>query len=276
MNEIKLAVLDLYAGFPNEGMRCIKEIIESFAKQHQVNINYKIFDVRDKAEIPDLSYDVFISTGGPGSPIESIGSKWEEVYFDLMEKILDHNTNNAVENRKHVFLICHSFQIFCRHYGLGTISKRKSTSFGVMSVHKTKYGMNDILLKDLAEPFWAVDSRDWQVTHPDHEKIEAMGGHVLAIEKFRPHIDLERCIMAIRFNDEIFGTQFHPEADSEGMSMYLQTEEKKANVIDTHGETKYYDMIEQLNDPDKIVLTYNTIIPSFLENAMENLILVRK
>jgi hypothetical protein len=47
-------------------------------------------------------------------------------------------------------------------------------------------------------------------------------------------------------------------------------------VIEAHGEAKYYDMIEQLNDPDKIVLTYNTIIPAFLENAMGNLILVRK
>jgi len=276
MNLIKIAILDMYAGFPNQGMRNIKEIIELFASDKDFEVSYKVFDLRAKAEVPDLSYHIFISTGGPGSPVESEGSAWENAFFSLIESIKGHNLQAPLEDKKYVFLICHSFQIYCRHYELGTVTKRKSTSFGVMPVHKTKLGLKEPYFQALADPFWAVDSRDWQVTHPDHEKISEQGGSVLAIEKYRPHVDLDRCVMAIRFNEEFFGTQFHPEADPEGILIYLKTDEKKANVIENHGEAKYYAMLEQLNDPDKIVLTYANIIPSFLNDAVDNLILVKK
>ena len=78
--------------------------------------------------------------------------------------------------------------------------------------------------------------------------------------------------MAIRFSREVFGTQFHPEADSEGMLHYFLTEEKKQIVIHNHGEGKYYEMIERLDDPDKISLTVTVILPKFLENAASNLL----
>jgi hypothetical protein len=67
------------------------------------------------------------------------------------------------------------------------------------------------------------------------------------------------------------GTQFHPEADAFGMSMYLQTEEKKKIVIDTHGEEKWKSMIEHLHDPDKIMYTYSQILPNFLSMAHRQL-----
>jgi GMP synthase-like glutamine amidotransferase len=53
-----------------------------------------------------------------------------------------------------------------------------------------------------------------------------LGVTILRLEKERPHVNLERAIMAIRFSKEVFGTQFHPEADGEGMLRYLQ---KKTN-----------------------------------------------
>jgi homoserine O-succinyltransferase len=76
--------------------------------------------------------------------------------------------------------------------------------------------------------------------------------------------------MAVRFNKYMIGTQFHPEADAVGMSMYLQTEEKKQTVIENHGEEKWRSMIDQLNDPDKIMMTYMHLIPNFLQSAVEN------
>lgn len=262
-------MLDLYQGEANEGMRGIKQLISGFASDCQLNITYHIFDVRSKSEVPDLSYDAYISSGGPGSPIDSAGSLWEERYFDLMDSIKDHNEQHP-DNKKHVLLICHSFQIYCRYYGLGIVSKRKSTSFGVMPIHKTKTGKLDQILKSLGDPMWAVDSRDYQITKPDVEKIETEGGALLCIEKHRPHIDLERAVMAIRFNDAIIGMQFHPEADAVGMRMYLLREDKKAIVIEKHGEKKYWEMLNHLNDPDKIMLTYATVVPRFLMLALRN------
>jgi hypothetical protein len=98
-----------------------------------------------------------------------------------------------------------------------------------------------------------------------------LGAEALCIEKERPHIPLERAVMAIRFSPEVFGTQFHPEADSRGMLHYYLREDKRQWVIETHGEAKYFEMIDRLDDPDKIMLTEAVIIPSFLHHAAEQL-----
>jgi GMP synthase-like glutamine amidotransferase len=268
-SQIKIAVLDLYEGEANEGMRGIKQLISGFASDCNLNIVYEIFDVRSKNEVPDLRYDAYISSGGPGSPLESAGSLWEDRYFALMNSIKDHNQQHP-DKKKHVLLICHSFQIFCRYYGFGLVTKRKSTSFGVMPIHKTTEGIDDPLFQQLGDPMWAVDSRDYQITQPDVEKIEAEGGAILCIEKYRPHVELERAVMAIRFNEAIIGMQFHPEADAAGMRMYLLRDDKKALVIEKHGEKKYWEMLNHLNDPDKIMLTYATVVPRFLMLALRN------
>ena len=55
------------------------------------------------------------------------------------------------------------------------------------------------------------------------------------------------------------------------MSMYLQTEEKKATVIENHGEEKWQSMIDGLNDPEKIMWTYTHILPNFLNLAVDHL-----
>jgi GMP synthase-like glutamine amidotransferase len=266
---IRIAILDMYEGTANEGMRGIREIIDAFSVDFHKEVQYDIFDVRGSAEVPGTEYDAYISSGGPGSPLDSAGSLWEQRYFALMEAIKLHN-RNFPERSKHVFLICHSFQVFCRYYGYGLVSKRKSTSFGVMPCHKTDEGHHDSLLRSLDDPFWVVDSRDYQLTQPDLDKIEANGGSVLCIEKYRPHVKLERAVMAIRFDDAFFGTQFHPEADATGMRMYLLREDKKKLVIDKFGEEKYWEMLEHLNDPDKIMLTHNTVLPRFLMHALRH------
>lgn len=266
---VRIAILDMYEGTANEGMRGIREIIETFAAENHLPIRYDIFDVRSKAEVPGSDYDAYISSGGPGSPLESEGSLWEQKYFGLMEAIKAHNRQHP-GNQKHVFLICHSFQVFCRYYGFGLVSKRKSTSFGVMPGHRTEAGKHEPLLQSLGDPFWAVDSRDYQLTKPNLKKIEDEGGSVLCIEKYRPHILLERAVMAIRFNEAFFGTQFHPEADAVGMSMYLRRDDKKKIVVEKHGEKKYRDMLDHLNDPDKIMLTHDAIIPRFLKSALRH------
>jgi homoserine O-succinyltransferase/O-acetyltransferase len=260
---LNIAVLDLYEGEVNEGMRCIKELIEQFKLEVPFPVHYQVFDVRLKNEIADLSFDAYISSGGPGSPITSAGSEWEQNYFGLMDSILKHNRENPFQ-KKFVFLICHSMQIFCRYYGYAKVTKRKSTSFGVMPMHKTKAGKQENFFQALSDPFYAVDSRDYQVVEPNEGKIWSGGGNILCLEKHRPLVMLERAVMAIRFNDEIIGTQFHPEVDSDGMHRFFLREDKRKLVVEKYGEKKYFEMMQMLNEPDKIKLTYRSVIPSFL------------
>lgn len=267
-DKIQIAVLDLYEGEPNEGMRGIRQVIEAFTKNAHVPVDYKIFDVRLKNEVPGLEYDIYISTGGPGSPIESEGTEWEKKYFELMDSLHHYNSQHP-EKKKHVLLICHSFQLYCRQYGYAKVSKRKSNSFGVMPVHKTELGREEVLFNDLSDPLWAVDSRDYQITKPNVKKIGMRGGAVLTIEKSRPHVLLERAVMAIRFDEAFVGMQFHPEADAAGILKYLLRDDKKKMVIKKHGKKKYEQMLSDLNDPEKIMATYYAIVPQFLRLGLK-------
>lgn len=271
MNEIKtirLAILDLYEGQPNEGMRCIRQLLKQYGDANGINIIKDEFDVRQKSQLPDLSYDIYISSGGPGSPLDSVNTTWENLYWQWLRKVEQFNNDSSNYPKKQVLFICHSFQLACRYFRIARVAKRRSTAFGVFPVHRLEDGHNEPVFAGLQDPFYAVDSRDYQVIEPDHDRVQEMGASILAIEKERPHIPLERAIMAIRFNENMIGTQFHPEADAIGMSMYLQREDKKETVIENHGYEKWQSMIDQLNDPDKILYTYSHVIPNFLNQSI--------
>ena len=268
---IRIAVLDLYDGVANQGMRGIRETLQRFYKNLSIEISWDEFNVRQKNEIPDLSYDIFISSGGPGSPLETKYSNWEAGYFKWLQQVEQWNKEEKNTRKKHVFFICHSFQLACRYFKIGNLCKRKSTAFGIFPVHLLSNGKDEAVFNKMLDPFYAVDSRDYQVIEPNHQQIQSIGASILAIEKERPQVLLERAIMAIRFNEYMIGTQFHPEADASGMSLYLQTDEKKKTVIENYGLQKWEQMITHLNDPDKISFTYSHILPNFLSIASNQL-----
>src|SRR5690606_30016897 len=141
------------------------------------------------------------------------------------------NTVTSDADKKHVFFICHSFQLACRFFMIGKVCKRKSTSFGVFPMHKIWGGLYEPIFEQFQEPFYGVDSRDYQVIQTDFDKLYSIGATVLALEKERPHVPLERAIMAVRFSPEMIGTQFHPEADAVSMREHLLKDINKARVI---------------------------------------------
>ena len=267
---VRIAILDLYEGVANQGMRGLRAIVKYFGEKNNLNIVLDEFDVRLKNEVPDMNYDIYLSSGGPGSPLESEGSEWEKHYFNWVSDLEEWNEDPSRTQKKYALFICHSFQLVCRHWELGNVCARKSTSFGVFPVHLLEDGKDEPVFEGMKDPFYAVDSRDYQIIEPKMN-ILYRGAKILCIEKDRPHVPYERAIMGIRFNEYFIGTQFHPEADAIGMSMYLQTEEKKKTVIENHGEEKWSSMINHLNDPDKIMWTYAHIIPNFLNIALKSI-----
>ena len=262
---MKIAILDMYDNRPNEGMRCIQQLIRLVAGQDNTDLTFDIFNVRAENHLPDLDYDVYISTGGPGIPMP-LGEGWEMPFFALLDQLWE--WNQTQEQKKFVFLICHSFQLAMGHWQLGEVSRRKSTSFGIFPIHKTDDGESDTIFGKLPGPFFAVDSRDYQVTLPGLDRMEAVGAMILCMEKIRPHVNLDRAVMAVRFSPEIVGTQFHPEADGDGMLRYFQQSDKRAQVVNQHGEAKYDEMVAMLQDPGTIELTESVILPTFLRQAI--------
>lgn len=267
---IRVAVLDMYDGEPNQGMRCIIDIINRFNQL----VNFKIFDIRGKKEFPEIDkYDIFISSGGPGNPLEGDGN-WDHKWYNLIGDLWQHNQNS--ENKKHILFICHSFQMACHYFGVAKITKRKSTSFGVMSIHRDGFGIDEPIYNGLENPFWAIDSRDYQVVQPHLEVFEDNGFEIISLEKIRNHVELERAIMGVRFSKEFVGVQYHPEADPISFIENLKSKEKRDKIINLKGKEAYLEMLENLIDEDKIYKTNATIIPNFLRNAINEVMKFKK
>ena len=261
--KVKMAILDMNNDVPNQGLRCLVDIAKSF----QTDIDFKIFNVRAKNELPDLSFDIYLSSGGPGSPLED--GLWRQPYLELIQNLWDFN-KNSTDEKKHVFLICYSFQVVCDYFDLGEMRPRKSTSFGILPIHKTKEGIKDRLLEGLSDPFYAVDSRSWQLIQPHLKVFKEKGCKILSLEKIRTHVEYERAIMAVRFSEEFVGTQFHPEADPDGMYAHFSEEVNRQKVITNFGEEKYNDMMDKMDDEDKIIRTYSAILPKFIREAIQS------
>jgi GMP synthase-like glutamine amidotransferase len=260
----RTAILDLYNGSPNLGMTYLRNLVKAFPE-----LTCKVFDVRAGKMIPDTSFDLYIFSGGPGDP-RDIDPKWGVPLFYLIDSLWEMNQDNAFP-KKHAFFICHSFQTLCWHWGIGKLSKRHTRAFGIYPVHKTAEGLVEPLFSGLPDPFYVGDFRDYQVTDIDQSALDLYGAKVTALEKVRPHVDLKRAAMAIRFSDTWFGTQFHPEASPLGMLEHFTKPDKRDEILEFKHPDKYTSMITELYDPNKLGLTQCTILPRFLRQSIENL-----
>ncbi len=189
----RIAILDLYEGLENQGMRCLREIVLSFGIAHNLDVTLHEFDVRLQNKVPDMSYDVYISSGGPGSPLATKGSKWESHYFSWLNAVEKWNEDEGNVQKKYVFFICHSFQLVCRYWELATVCERKSTSFGVFPIHMLEDAHDELVFNGMADPFYAVDSRDFQVIEP-RMNILYKGAKILCIEKDRPQSNMKELL----------------------------------------------------------------------------------
>jgi len=271
MNQaVKVAILDMYNGEPNQGMRCIIDIVNRFNQL----VTFEIFDIRGKAHFPKIAdFDIYISTGGPGNPQEGDGN-WDVKYYQLIDDLWKWNAENQI--KKHVLFICHSFQMACIHFGLGQVTKRKGTSFGVMTIHKENAGLYEPTFSGLDNPFYAIDSRDFQVVKPNMKKFRELGASIVALEKIRDHVQYERAIMGIRFSKEFIGFQFHPEADPISFLAHMKNREVREKIIAMKGRVKFLKMLEYLVQEETIYKTNETIIPNFLRSAINDSLKQRK
>jgi GMP synthase-like glutamine amidotransferase len=151
------------------------------------------------------------------------------------------------------------------------VTRRRSTSFGIMPVHLTVAGRNDPLFHGLGDPFYGADFRDWQVVRPDRRALDALGARVLALEKVRPHVPLERSVMAMRLSPEVVALQFHPEADLEGVRRVYFKPERQEWVLRQRDRAKYDEIVARIEDPRYLEPTHRTILPSFLRDAVTRL-----
>lgn len=270
---VSIAVLDMNDGYKNQGIRCINEIIqETVANWNldpdcQLEVRVEQFSVRDKDEVPDHSFDIYISSGGPGSPFDGEGRVWERKYYRLLDDVLEHNLSKS--RKTYFFAICHSLQVLTNKFRFAEVTPAPRPVYGIMPVYPTEHGMQSHILSDLADRFFAFERRNYQVVNPDYSVLEKMGAKVLAIES--RHGLKGKAVMALSIGEEFKATQFHPEADSESVLRNFLDPEKQSEILAMNGEELFNKMLASLRSEDRVKKTRKTVIPRFLTRAFNHL-----
>ncbi len=269
---VRVAILDMNNGMRNMGIRNIKRIVRNFeflvtARRLPIEITMDHFHVRDRDELPDSGYDIYISSGGPGSPLEDTGSQWELRFFKLLDELTKHN--DTEERKKYFFGICHSFQLMAKKFQIGEISKRERRNLGIVPIVRTGDGIGDVIFEGLLEKFYAFDNRDWQVNNPDARHVESIGAKILSHEA--DHDLADRAITGIRFSNEMEAVQFHPEAEKNAILQRFMDPEERKHIVEMLGEKPYDEFIQSVENPNKLLKTYKTILPGFLRRAFNSL-----
>ncbi len=87
-----IALIDLYDGIENEGIRAISESVENLIRAHpEIDFVFDRLETRLRSEMPGLDYDLYISSGGPGSPFDGDGMSWDSGYRNWIQSVYDHN-----------------------------------------------------------------------------------------------------------------------------------------------------------------------------------------
>lgn len=145
---VRIAILDLYEGVPNQGMRCIREIIKEWGESYNTEIESKEFDVRLKNELPDTSWDIYISTGGPGDPLVSRFEDCDIAWCRWLNEMERWNNNPDTVQKKFVFFICHSFQLASRYFNAGRYANASQQPSACFPSICLKVEKKSLFLKD--------------------------------------------------------------------------------------------------------------------------------
>ena len=141
---LTICLLDMNDGYPNQAMRCIGVLLRRFealvhAKNPGLPFCVKHVSPRDLGHLPPRDADLYLSTGGPGSPYDGDGTPWYREYCRFLDDVAE--TAAAIPDRApSLFAVCYSFEIAVRHFEIAKLGRRATTKLGVMPVYVTSEG----------------------------------------------------------------------------------------------------------------------------------------
>jgi GMP synthase-like glutamine amidotransferase len=153
----------------------------------------------------------------------------------------------------------------CRILNIGQLSPRAHKIEGIFPVQKTDEGVQDFLFHALENPFWALDSRSYQVSQVNNNNLNLLGGKILALEQSNTN---DSAVMAIRFSPEMIGTQFHPEADADGWMVYVENKIR----TDIEQQAGWESTLERAKiHHNALQKTHETLLPGFIKQAIRQI-----
>jgi GMP synthase-like glutamine amidotransferase len=264
---LRLCIIDMNNGHVNQAMRCLRGLATNFFDRvnlHNPDLPCELVEVspRDTNDPVPRDCDLYLSSGGPGSPFDGDGMLWSEDYGSFCDGVIESAARGGAEMRA-LFAICYSFEMVIRHFKLAHIGPRAERKFGVMPIYTTSEGQQHPLLSPFGDRLFAFEHRNWEAVDLDESRLRALGGALLARES-RDGVSKGRALLALDIAPGIETVQFHPEADRPGVMNWVARPEQAAAFKETYGEGTYQAMLRTLDDPRRLARTYALVIPGWL------------
>jgi homoserine O-succinyltransferase/O-acetyltransferase len=265
-------------GHVNQAMRCLRSLATNFFDRvhlHNPTLRCELVEVspRDTNNPVPTDCDLYVSSGGPGSPFDGDGTEWAEDYGRFSDGVIESALQGGPDQRA-LFAICYSFEMVVRHFKLAHIGPRSDRKFGVMPIYTTAAGQRHPLLSAFGDRLFAFEHRNWEAIDLDEARLRALGGALLARES-RDGVSKGRALLALDVAPGIEAVQFHPEADRPGVMNWVARPEQAAAFKAMYGEVTYQAMLRTLDDPRRLARTYALVIPGWLSRRFNVLSLHR-
>jgi GMP synthase-like glutamine amidotransferase len=277
-HSLSVCIVDMNNGHVNQAMRCLRGLVSQFfdrVRAHNPGLRCELSEVspRDTNDVVPRDADLYLSSGGPGSPFEGDGTPWALDYGRLLNELVESATRGGPSQRA-LFGVCYSFEIIVRHFELAVVAPRVDRKFGVMPIYTTPEGQRHPLLQAFGDRLFAFEHRNWEAVELDAPRLQSLGGEVLALES-RDGSSKGRAILGLNVAPGIEAVQFHPEADRAGVVSWVSRPEQAAAFKATYGEFTYQAMLRTLDDPRRLARTYALVIPGWMTRKFNALAKVR-
>lgn len=278
LRTLRVCIVDMNNGHVNQAMRCLRGIVVKFFERvHRFNpdLHCELGEISPRNTnnlIPD-DYDLYLSSGGPGSPYDGDGMPWVTDYGRFVDNVVESSLVGGATQRA-LFAICYSFEMVVRHLQVAAIVPRVDRKFGVMPVYMTTEGQEHPLLAAFGDRLFAFEHRNWEAVDLDNRKLSMLGGKLLARES-RDGVSKGRALLGLDIAPGVEAVQFHPEADRPGVMNWISRPEQAAAFKATYGEVTYQAMLRTLDDPRRLARTYALVIPGWLTRKFNEIAMFR-
>lgn len=271
--KLKIALVDMNDGHPNQAIRSFKTLIRGLferARLENPDLEAELIHVqpRNLEEVPPDDCDLYVCSGGPDSPVDGFEEKWCPAIRKFFDGVHG-KWQSGREDAPGALAICYSFEMATMHFGVAEMAPREKR-FGIMPAYTTAAGEESNLLGAFGERLFAWEHRYWNAVNLDEARLKELGGAVYARES-RDGVSKGEGLTSFRFTEGIEGTIFHPEADRAGALHWIQKPEQAEAVIEAYGKTTYDRMLKTLDDPNRLARTYALLIPNWLNTSFNRL-----
>jgi len=262
----RLCIVDMNDGHVNQAIRCFRGIAARFfARVTTTNprVKCELLEVSPRNtedDIPDA--DLYLSSGGPGSPFDGDGKEWVNRYYRFLDRVADAAEDGGTDQQA-LFAVCYSFEMVIRHFKVAVMQPRAERKFGVMPVYMTTEGQEHPLTSPFNDRLFAFEHRNWEAVDLDTRRLAGLGGQLLARES-RDGVSKGRAVLGLDVTSGIEAVQFHPEADRAGVVSWVARPDQAAAFKATYGEVTYQAMLRTLDDPRRLARTFALMIPGWL------------